>query len=149
MGGICEVRRWDGLRCHDMHTKFHEEWFRHSKVNWGGIHREHGDRINLLIFFQNKESRLITTGLWTFNYRHRQWLVSCVLKAEESRWIRETCLVRFISSLILISPVDTASLHKQPLQFMGDSCSVNWIRDSRNYFALAPPATKYYERSQG
>jgi hypothetical protein len=24
----------------------------------GGIHRQHGDRINLLLFFENKESRL-------------------------------------------------------------------------------------------
>jgi hypothetical protein len=26
----------------------------------GGIHRQHGDRINLLLFFQNKDSRLKT-----------------------------------------------------------------------------------------
>jgi hypothetical protein len=38
MGDIYEIRRWDGLRCHDTHTKFHEDWFRHSKVD-GGIHR--------------------------------------------------------------------------------------------------------------
>jgi hypothetical protein len=39
MGGIYEVRRWDGLRCHDIHTKFHIDSFRHSKVDGGGIHR--------------------------------------------------------------------------------------------------------------
>jgi hypothetical protein len=27
------VRRWDGLRCHDIHTKFHKDWFRHLKAN--------------------------------------------------------------------------------------------------------------------
>jgi hypothetical protein len=27
-----------GLRCHDICTKFHKDWFRHSKLN-GGIHR--------------------------------------------------------------------------------------------------------------
>jgi hypothetical protein len=31
MGGIYEVCHWDGLRCHDIHTKFHKDWFRHSK----------------------------------------------------------------------------------------------------------------------
>jgi hypothetical protein len=36
MGGIYEVRRLDGLRCHDIHTKFDKDWFRHSKVNMGG-----------------------------------------------------------------------------------------------------------------
>jgi hypothetical protein len=25
----------DGLRCHDIHTKFNTDWFRHSKVNRG------------------------------------------------------------------------------------------------------------------
>jgi hypothetical protein len=40
MGGIYEVRRWDGLRCHHIRTKFHK------------------DRISLVLFFQNKGSRL-------------------------------------------------------------------------------------------
>jgi hypothetical protein len=39
MGGIYEVLRWDELRCHDIHTEFHKDWFRHSKVDMG-IHRQ-------------------------------------------------------------------------------------------------------------
>jgi hypothetical protein len=35
MGGIYKVRRWDPFRCHNMHTKFRKEWFRHSKVDSG------------------------------------------------------------------------------------------------------------------
>jgi hypothetical protein len=31
----------------------------------GGIHRQHGDPISLLLFFQNNESRLITSFLWS------------------------------------------------------------------------------------
>jgi hypothetical protein len=31
-GGIYEVCLWDGLSCHDIDTKFHEDWFRHSNV---------------------------------------------------------------------------------------------------------------------
>jgi hypothetical protein len=31
MGGVYAVRCWDGCRCHDIHTKFHTDWFRHSK----------------------------------------------------------------------------------------------------------------------
>jgi hypothetical protein len=38
MGGIYEVSCWDGLRCNDVHTNFHKDWFSHSKIN-GGIHR--------------------------------------------------------------------------------------------------------------
>jgi hypothetical protein len=33
MGGIYEAHRWDGLRCHDIHTKFRNDWFRHSKID--------------------------------------------------------------------------------------------------------------------
>jgi hypothetical protein len=53
MGGIYEVRRWDGLRYRDMHTKFHKDWFRHSNLDRGDTqaHRQHGDRISLLLFF--------------------------------------------------------------------------------------------------
>jgi hypothetical protein len=35
IGGIYEVRRWDGLRCHDLYTKFHKDSFSHSKVDKG------------------------------------------------------------------------------------------------------------------
>jgi hypothetical protein len=50
-GGIYEERLSDGLRCHDVHTKFHKFWSRLSKfVGRGGMHRhrEHGHRISLL-----------------------------------------------------------------------------------------------------
>jgi hypothetical protein len=29
------ICHWDGLKCHDIHTKFHKDWLRHSKVNKG------------------------------------------------------------------------------------------------------------------
>jgi hypothetical protein len=35
MGAIYEVRRFDRLRCHDIHTKFHKDWFCHSKDDAG------------------------------------------------------------------------------------------------------------------
>jgi hypothetical protein len=37
-GGIYEVRRYDGLGCLDVYTKFYKDCFSHSKVN-GGLHR--------------------------------------------------------------------------------------------------------------
>jgi hypothetical protein len=30
MGVIYEVSYWDGLKWHDIHTKFHKDWFKHS-----------------------------------------------------------------------------------------------------------------------
>jgi hypothetical protein len=27
-----------GFGCHDIHTKFHKNWFRYSRVNWGETH---------------------------------------------------------------------------------------------------------------
>jgi hypothetical protein len=36
MQGNYEVRRQDGLKCHDIHTKSHKYLFRHSEVIKGG-----------------------------------------------------------------------------------------------------------------
>jgi hypothetical protein len=33
MGGVYEVRHWDGLKCYNIHTKFYKYWFSHLKVN--------------------------------------------------------------------------------------------------------------------
>jgi hypothetical protein len=46
-------------------SKFHKDWFRHSKFNRGETqtHREHGDGISLLLFFQNTESILKVASL--------------------------------------------------------------------------------------
>jgi hypothetical protein len=42
-----------------IYAKFHKDWFRHSRDNrGGGIHRQLGDRVSFLLFFQNKESTL-------------------------------------------------------------------------------------------
>jgi hypothetical protein len=64
MGEIYEVGRLNGLRCYDIHTKFHEDYFGNSVVNMGDseAHRQHGDLISLLTFFQNKESWLTDTA---------------------------------------------------------------------------------------
>jgi hypothetical protein len=37
-GRIYELCSWDGLRCHDMHVKFHKYWFKHWKVIRGDTH---------------------------------------------------------------------------------------------------------------
>jgi hypothetical protein len=43
-----------------MHTRLRKELFRHSIVNRGDLqtHRQHEDRIILLLFLKNKKSRL-------------------------------------------------------------------------------------------
>jgi hypothetical protein len=64
MEGIYELRRWDGLRCLDIHTKFHKDLFSHSKFNSGDTHtdthRQQGYFISLLLYFQNKKNGLRT-----------------------------------------------------------------------------------------
>jgi hypothetical protein len=59
MGGIHEVRHWNWLSCHDIDTSFIKIGSAIQKV-MEGIHRHtyHGDRINLLLFFQNIEIKL-------------------------------------------------------------------------------------------
>jgi hypothetical protein len=61
MGEISEVRGWDGLRFHDIYAKFHEDWFRHSKVVTEDTHTgtQTARWSHKLIFIsQNMESRL-------------------------------------------------------------------------------------------
>jgi hypothetical protein len=51
MGEIYEVRRRDGLKCHDIYiyiyiyTKFQKDWLRHLKVNRGTY--RHTDRMEI------------------------------------------------------------------------------------------------------
>jgi hypothetical protein len=51
MGGIYEVRRREGLRCHDIHTKFHGVSGNQKLIGGGYTHKQHGDRISLLFIF--------------------------------------------------------------------------------------------------
>jgi hypothetical protein len=44
MGRIYEIQGANWLRCHDIHTKFHSDWFRHSKVNRGDAQTHTGGR---------------------------------------------------------------------------------------------------------
>jgi hypothetical protein len=46
MGGVYEVRRWDELRCHDIHTKFVQIGSGIQKWIGGGIHR-HTDSMEI------------------------------------------------------------------------------------------------------
>jgi hypothetical protein len=54
VGGIYEVHRWDGLRCHDIHTKFHKDWFRHPNLIVGDsqTYRQHCDLSRCFYFFK-------------------------------------------------------------------------------------------------
>jgi hypothetical protein len=54
VGGIYDVCRWDGLRCHDIHTKFHKYCFSYSKVDGGGDSQTQPS----FIYFFYKEIRL-------------------------------------------------------------------------------------------
>jgi hypothetical protein len=59
-GRSCETRRWDVLRFHDIIRSFIKISSGIQKLIRGDIQtdRQHGDRISLFLFFQNKESRL-------------------------------------------------------------------------------------------
>jgi hypothetical protein len=37
------------------YSKFHKAWFPHPKVDGARIHRQHGDRIRLLLFFKLRD----------------------------------------------------------------------------------------------
>jgi hypothetical protein len=61
-----------------VHTKFHKVWFRHSKVDGGDAqtHRQHGDGMSLLLFFENKENRLKINNNNNDNKNHVRMLES-------------------------------------------------------------------------
>jgi hypothetical protein len=41
IGRIYDVQRGDGLRSHDIYANFHQDWFRHLKVDGSDrIHRD-------------------------------------------------------------------------------------------------------------
>jgi hypothetical protein len=44
-----------GVRCHNIHNTFHEDWFRHSEVVRGDRHRQLGDLISIVLYFRNKK----------------------------------------------------------------------------------------------
>jgi hypothetical protein len=83
MRGIYEVRRWDGLRCHDIHTRFHKYWFRHSKGNNEGFAdtqtawRSHNPTLGK----QANVRKVIccTLSSWTFRfYEYRYLLINAI-----------------------------------------------------------------------
>jgi hypothetical protein len=56
VGEINEVRRSNGPRCHDIGIELHKNWFRHSKVYWGGgDHMQHSYLITLVLLFEIRE----------------------------------------------------------------------------------------------
>jgi hypothetical protein len=58
MGGIYEVGRWNGLRHHGIHIKFHKNLFIHSQVDMGDTQTAWWSHKPAFIF-QNKDSTLI------------------------------------------------------------------------------------------
>jgi hypothetical protein len=99
MGGIYEIHYWDELKCHDIHTDLHKDWFRHSKVG-GGIyiqtHRQEGDLINVLLFFQSR----LKSGLW------KSWTFGIELKKKNLdliwMFIFESQTLRVFRKLLLL-----------------------------------------------
>jgi hypothetical protein len=106
MRGIYEVRCWDGLRCHNIHTKYHKAWFSHSKVDGGGgdtqRHRQHCDRISLLSFFQNKESRLKDKHSETFlHHESHMHFGGNKSTIQELLYLGQYCVFRWLQSEVI------------------------------------------------
>jgi hypothetical protein len=79
MVGFYEMRWWDGLTCHYIHTKCHNNCFRRSKINWGGGFVERqiswwSHKPTFIFFFQNKENRLIAQRDLTNSLLSHVWL---------------------------------------------------------------------------
>lgn len=75
------------LRLAMIHTKFHIDYFRHSTADKGDTqtYREQGDLISLLLYFENRKSRL-KTDVNTLQIR-------CLIKTDLSYSTLETKLI--------------------------------------------------------
>jgi hypothetical protein len=132
MGWMYEVCRWNGLRCHDMHTKFRKDWLSQSKIVMGDTqtHRQHEDREGLLLFFQSKEIRLL---------RSPCCLCVCVFLAAISFWMPEPIFMKLgmyimtpelISTDYFIHPFHQSVCLCFPLSLLGKG-SVNTFSRQR------------------
>jgi hypothetical protein len=68
MGGIYEVRRWDGLKWLDMHNKLYKICSGIQKLMRGYTDTQKVDFISLLLFSLNKESGLQIYMFFAFEY---------------------------------------------------------------------------------
>jgi hypothetical protein len=76
MRGIDEVHRLDGLRWHDIHTKFHKDWSAIQKLI-GEIHRH--SMAKSLLFFKNKERGVTIKKRGPFSGIHICHFQNCIV----------------------------------------------------------------------
>jgi hypothetical protein len=76
MGGIYGVRRWDGLRYRDMHTKSHKGWFSRLELDREDTqtHSQHEDGTSLYDLY-----RLSSVFCWLFNASHGRMNHKCLV----------------------------------------------------------------------
>jgi hypothetical protein len=107
-GRIHEVRRRDGLRYHDIHTKFHEDLF----IGEDGdtkTYRQHGDRISLLHFLLSKPGYTAEHGGNRFLRNFSNHLPNCTAPHP-----RETFNLNHIRSLRFTSVPPTKYRNNAP-----------------------------------
>jgi hypothetical protein len=77
MGGIYELRRWDGIKCHDIYTKFHKYWLIEgdSQTAWWSYEPAFS--------FQNKEIKLKVTAIGLYESVCR----ICWSSSHTLRWV--------------------------------------------------------------
>jgi hypothetical protein len=98
MQGIYELRRWGGLRWHDLHTKFHDDWIWHSSNTKVITSKISEDAVLVLVMkaisevrsceglditctpsfinFSSGDLNLLGTGVQTYTQRQQNYLIS-------------------------------------------------------------------------
>jgi hypothetical protein len=144
MGRIHEVRRWDELGSHDIYTKFHKDWFRHSKVVKlleGYTHRQLRWSHKPNLVFQNTESRqkiLFRTHkkecIKTYKYKptYIRWPVT--VAARSMSW---TVFTRSDAGIVGSNPNQGMDLWYMYAFIFCLCCPVFWPRDTLYPLKLA------------
>jgi hypothetical protein len=68
-GTRTECKIWDGLRCHDTHTNYNNDWFRHSNL----IGEIHTDTPSNIKFLSQKFDRLPCWYYWREEFMINRW----------------------------------------------------------------------------
>jgi hypothetical protein len=75
IGGIYEECSWDELRCHDVCTKFHNDWFRHLKVDRWGYTDTQTQKHTSLVSSRARIQLYKISARPTFSYGSESWIM--------------------------------------------------------------------------
>jgi hypothetical protein len=100
MGRIYEICHWDGSG-----ARFNDDWFRHSKVDWGDTHTdrhtERGYLISLrLFFFKGKKATNVLSGKYFLSTHDYTKYSPKVISISKRKWSTKVAFKLYVINLV-------------------------------------------------